>query len=263
MPQTREHVAACELLGVGPGYATGKSLTALVDPSVRAALRSQLAAAARTGIGTRLGCGMLADTGLVRCQLEIRPLSVRGDADRLLVAVTPDQIPHRRDASGPDADPASTDPASTDPADAAAADAAAADDAAISAVQRLDLLAAAARQLLETLNDTTAMRVTLQKPLTAPVPQARAQQARAPGARDQRTGAVQRAPRPPLPCSTGCAAGGPRSSADVPSCRSWTTESGRWHDEPLPPGLGAGGIPGGPPVTPVTHRRRPEGKAPG
>jgi Anti-sigma-K factor rskA len=34
--------------------------------------------------------------------------------------------------------------------------------------------AAAARQLLDTLNDTTAMRVTLQKPLTAPVPQARA-----------------------------------------------------------------------------------------
>ena len=157
----RANAAACELLGVGPGYATGKSLTALVDPSVRAALRSQLAAAARTGIGTRLGCGMLADTGLVRCQLEIRPLSVRGDADRLLVAVTPDQIPHRRDASGPDADPASTDPASTDPADAAAADAAAADDAAISAVQRLDLLAAAARQLLE--SSTVSESVLLQR----------------------------------------------------------------------------------------------------
>ena len=85
----RANIAASELLGVGPGYATGRSLAALVDPSVRAALRSQLAAAARTGIGTRLGCGMLADTGLVRCQLEIRPLTVRGDADRLLVAVTP------------------------------------------------------------------------------------------------------------------------------------------------------------------------------
>jgi serine phosphatase RsbU (regulator of sigma subunit)/PAS domain-containing protein len=147
----RANAAACELLGVGPGYATGKSLAALVDPSVRAALRSQLAAAARTGIGTRLGCGMLADTGLVRCQLEIRPLSVRGDADRLLVAVTPDQIPHRRDVSGPDADPASTDPAG----------AAAADAAAISAVQRLDLLAAAARQLLE--SSTVSESVLLQR----------------------------------------------------------------------------------------------------
>lgn len=147
----RANAAACELLGVGPGYATGKSLAALVDPSVRAALRSQLAAAARTGIGTRLGCGMLADTGLVRCQLEIRPLSVRGDADRLLVAVTPNQFPQRRDASGPDADPASTDPAG----------AAAADDAAISAVQRLDLLAAAARQLLE--SSTVSESVLLQR----------------------------------------------------------------------------------------------------
>jgi serine phosphatase RsbU (regulator of sigma subunit)/PAS domain-containing protein len=147
----RANAAACDLLGVGPGYATGKSLAALVDPSVRAALRSQLAAAARTGMGTRLGCGMLADTGLLRCQLEIRPLSVRGDADRLLVAVTPDQIPQRRDVNRPDADPASTDPAGT----------AAADAASISAVQRLDLLAAAARQLLE--SSTVSESVLLQR----------------------------------------------------------------------------------------------------
>lgn len=39
---------------------------------------------------------------------------------------------------------------------------------------RLTADAAAARQLLDTLNDTTALRVTLQKPLTAPFPQARA-----------------------------------------------------------------------------------------
>lgn len=39
---------------------------------------------------------------------------------------------------------------------------------------RLTADEAAARQLLDTMNDTTAMRVTLQKPQTAPVPQARA-----------------------------------------------------------------------------------------
>jgi anti-sigma-K factor RskA len=39
---------------------------------------------------------------------------------------------------------------------------------------RLTADAAAARQLLDTMNDTTAMRVTLQKPATAPIPQARA-----------------------------------------------------------------------------------------
>ena len=133
----RANIAASELLSVGPGYATGRSLAALVDPSVRAALRSQLAAAARTGMGTRLGCGMLADTGLVRCQLEIRPLTVRGDAGRLLVAVTPDEASQRPDVTVADA-------ASADPSGAADADA-----AAIAAVQRLDLLATAARQLLE------------------------------------------------------------------------------------------------------------------
>ena len=53
----RANAAASELLGVGPGYATGKSLGALIEPPVRAALRSQLAAAARTGAATRLRCG--------------------------------------------------------------------------------------------------------------------------------------------------------------------------------------------------------------
>jgi serine phosphatase RsbU (regulator of sigma subunit)/PAS domain-containing protein len=148
----RANIAASELLGVGPGYATGKSLAALVDPSVRAALRSQLAAAARTGTGTRLGCGMLADTGLVRCQLEIRPLTVRGDADRLLVAVTPDEALQRSDVTSADAGSADS---------AGAADAADADAAAIAAVQRLDLLAAAARQLLE--SSTVSESVLLQR----------------------------------------------------------------------------------------------------
>ena len=39
---------------------------------------------------------------------------------------------------------------------------------------RLTSDAAAARQLLDTMNDATALRVTLQKPLTAPIPQGRA-----------------------------------------------------------------------------------------
>src|SRR5215469_15710992 len=83
----RANAAACELLGVGPGYATGRSLAALVEPSVRAALRSQLAAAARTAGPVRMRCGMLADAGVVRSELEISPLQVRGEADRLLVTV--------------------------------------------------------------------------------------------------------------------------------------------------------------------------------
>ncbi len=160
----RANTAAAELLGVGPGYATGKSLAALVDPPVRAALRSQLAAAARTGASTRLSCGMLADTGLVRCQLEIRTLSVRGDVDRLLVMVTPDK------AAGTAGKPALT--AAKTPrrpgataASATGAGAGAADTGDAAAVatsaRRLDLLASAARQLLE--SSTISESVLLQR----------------------------------------------------------------------------------------------------
>lgn len=134
----RANLAACELLGVGPGYATGKSLAALVEPPVRAALRSQLAAADRTGAVIRLRCGMLADAGLVRCELEIRPLVVRGDADRLLVTVS------AVTAGSPG--PGARDVAAGAVVDEAGA---AADAAVASATRRLDLLAAAARQLLE------------------------------------------------------------------------------------------------------------------
>src|SRR5215469_15065937 len=59
----RANSAACEVLGVGPGYATGKSLTALIEPAARAAVRSQLVAVARTGKPARLSCRMLASGG--------------------------------------------------------------------------------------------------------------------------------------------------------------------------------------------------------
>jgi PAS domain S-box-containing protein len=187
----RANAAACELLGVGPGYATGKSLGALIEPPVRAALRSQLAAAARTGAPTRLHCGVLADAGVVRCEIEIRPLAVRGDADRMLVTVSADG-PARPNAAPPSAKSARTAPTRTLaaraapagalPADAGGTDMADADtpvgpdaptDTAASAVEaadsaavaslarRLDLLAAAARQLLE--SSTVSESVLLQR----------------------------------------------------------------------------------------------------
>jgi PAS domain S-box-containing protein len=133
----RANLAACELLGVGPGYATGKSLAALVEPPIRAALRSQLAAADRTGGVVRLCCGMLADAGVVPCELEIRPLAVRGDADRLLVTVSAAANGSVSLRAGNAQAGASAYGAGID-ADAAVA----------SAARRFDLLAAAARQLL-------------------------------------------------------------------------------------------------------------------
>jgi len=159
----RANTAACQLLGVGPGYATGKSLATLIESPVRAALRSQLAAAARTGSTTRLRCGMLADSGLVRCELDIRPLALRGDADRLLVAISPDRS-GKATAASPDAEPATSAPAAVrrgEEVEASDAEASEADAAVVSAARRLDLLAAAGRQLLE--GSTVSESVLLQR----------------------------------------------------------------------------------------------------
>jgi serine phosphatase RsbU (regulator of sigma subunit) len=129
----RANTAACELLGVGPGYATGKPLAALIEPSARAALRSRLAGVSRTGKAARLSCGMLGGAGTVRCELDIGVVSVRGDSDRMLVAARP---------GGTRQQPGARTTAADEPQSA--------DDAAVgTAVRRLDLLAAAARLLLE------------------------------------------------------------------------------------------------------------------
>jgi PAS domain S-box-containing protein len=127
----RANTAASELLGAGQGYATGRSLASLVEPAARAALRSKLAAALRTGAGGQLSCGVLGSDGTVPSVLLIEPLAVRGDADRLLVAVG--NVPVR--------------PGTTVRRSAGRATG---DDAAVAAgVRRHDLLAEAARLLLE------------------------------------------------------------------------------------------------------------------
>jgi serine phosphatase RsbU (regulator of sigma subunit)/PAS domain-containing protein len=82
----RANSAACGLLGVGPGYATGKTLISMVEPAGQAPLRSQLAAVLRSGTPATVGCKLLASTGAVSCELGIRVLALRGDENRLLVA---------------------------------------------------------------------------------------------------------------------------------------------------------------------------------
>ncbi len=133
----RANAAAGALLGVGPGYATGKPLATLIEPSGRAALRSLLAGVTRTGKMARLRSGLLADAGAVRCNLTIGTVSVRGDADRLLVTVS-------RDAD-PEHSAVTVATSTSGPADQPAAD----DAVVATAYRRLDLLAAAGRLLLE------------------------------------------------------------------------------------------------------------------
>ncbi|HTZ94304.1 MAG TPA: SpoIIE family protein phosphatase [Streptosporangiaceae bacterium] len=136
----RANSAACEVLGVGPGYATGKALADLVEPASRAALRSQLAAVRRTGKPARLTCGLASTTGIVRSDLAIGPVKVRGDADRLLVALSP-QHSRKPARAAADERPENANTENADTQDA--------DTAVVTAARRLELLAAAARLLLE------------------------------------------------------------------------------------------------------------------
>jgi len=128
----RANSAACEVLGVGPGYATGKSLTTLIEPPARAALRSHLAAVARTGEPARMTCGLLTTAGALRRELVIGPVTVRGDSDRLMVALAPGAV-----ANGSSAETVQ------------AAGDATEDGVLTITTRRFDLLARAARLLLE------------------------------------------------------------------------------------------------------------------
>jgi serine phosphatase RsbU (regulator of sigma subunit)/PAS domain-containing protein len=85
----RANSAAAELVGATPGYATGRSFAALVEPAHRAAVRSQLAAVARTGVHQVLSCGLYGPAGVRLCQVMIRTVNVRGDDDKLLVVASP------------------------------------------------------------------------------------------------------------------------------------------------------------------------------
>jgi serine phosphatase RsbU (regulator of sigma subunit)/PAS domain-containing protein len=78
----RANNRAGDLIGAPPGYATGKPLTAFVDLPSRAAVQSQLAAAARTGAARQADCTLLGPDGPVPATLTA---SVLADGARLLV----------------------------------------------------------------------------------------------------------------------------------------------------------------------------------
>ena len=83
----RVNAAAGELLGSGPGYATGKLFAVFADPSSRAALTTLLAAAARSGEPHRLRCRVLTSEGAADHVLSVQRVSVQGDLDQLVLAV--------------------------------------------------------------------------------------------------------------------------------------------------------------------------------
>jgi serine phosphatase RsbU (regulator of sigma subunit)/PAS domain-containing protein len=80
----RANGQAGELIGAPPGYATGRALTAFVDLPSRATVKSQLAAAVRTGTARQVECRLLGPSGPVDATLTADVITLQ-DGTRLLV----------------------------------------------------------------------------------------------------------------------------------------------------------------------------------
>ncbi len=85
----RANGRAGQLIGAPPGYATGRALTAFVDLPSRAAVKSQLAAAARTGTARQVECRLLGPDGPVDATLTADVITMQ-DGARLLVVTAAD-----------------------------------------------------------------------------------------------------------------------------------------------------------------------------
>ena len=154
----RANPAASALLGAARGYPTGKPFSALVDPSGRPAVRSLLAAAARTEGGRQLDCQLLTAKGRITCVLDVRPVSVRGGDDSLLVAARAwpaASVAGAKTRAAPTPEPEQAGP------DLPGAGLAAPDPVVTVMTRRLDLATMASRLLLE--NVTFSESVTLQR----------------------------------------------------------------------------------------------------
>ncbi len=147
----RANARAGELIGAAPGYATGRALTAFVDLPSRAAVESQLAAAARKGTATGVECRLLGPDGPVDATLTISLVTVH-EGMRLL-AVT---------AAGPaTAGTGRANPAPPAPPADADAEAGTAGSAVRAMTRRMDMITAVTRLLLD--NSTFSEAVTLQR----------------------------------------------------------------------------------------------------
>jgi len=157
----RANRRAGRLLGAQPGYATGRLFTAFVDLPSRAAAASQLAAVARTGRSQHVRCTLLGATGTVDAMLAVDLIEAAHGLSLMIVAVA---------QPGADRDEATeaggVQIAGPGPGKAAGGDPAGGQPGhafrAIEAItQRMDLVTAATRLLLE--NATFSEPVTLQR----------------------------------------------------------------------------------------------------
>ncbi len=101
------------LLGVPPGYTTGKPFTAFVDLPGRAAMKTQLNALVRTRRPRRVRCQLQSTSGKVETALTIDLVELAGEPESLIVAVAgPDS---RRVRAQDGAGPATSGPAAAMP----------------------------------------------------------------------------------------------------------------------------------------------------
>ncbi|MGE5291164.1 MAG: SpoIIE family protein phosphatase [Micromonosporaceae bacterium] len=144
----RANRQAGALLGVHPGYTTGKPFTAFVDLSGRAATRSQLNALMRTRRPRRIRCQLQAATGKLETVLTIDLVELAGEPEPLIVAV-----------AGPAS--AAPGPSWRGQAPRNGGERATADRAVTGAAQRLDVMTATTRLLLE--NATFSEEISLRR----------------------------------------------------------------------------------------------------
>jgi serine phosphatase RsbU (regulator of sigma subunit) len=141
---------AAALLGAPSGYATGKVLTAFVDLPLRAAVQTQLAAVARTGKPRTADCRILTSDGPLDVTLTAATVDLPGDPPLLAVAIISGSAP-----------PAATSKAAGPALAPSASPELPADRVIVSMTQRLDMVTAVTRLLLD--NSTFSEAVTLQR----------------------------------------------------------------------------------------------------
>lgn len=151
----RVNKAAGQLLGSQPGYATGRSLSSFVALQSRAAVETQLNAVARSGRVGRVRCDLLSSAGAMSRELTIGLVSISGDRDRLIVAVADGEPAGEADDTVPHTD------ASTSGNGAAEARSMQTAGAVEAITQRMDLVTAVTRLLLE--NESFSESMTLQR----------------------------------------------------------------------------------------------------
>jgi serine phosphatase RsbU (regulator of sigma subunit)/PAS domain-containing protein len=155
----RANDRAGHLVGAAPGYATGRALTAFVDLPSRAAVQSQLAAAARTGTARQVDCRLLGPDGPVDATLTVDVITLH-EGMRLLVVTAARLAAGRSDPATPATPPNPT--SAGEGGSESTADVADGDRGLVRAMtRRMDMITTVTRLLLD--NSTFSEAVTLQR----------------------------------------------------------------------------------------------------